>query len=166
MLDDTDARILLALDSDPRSPVVELAARLRLARKTVQTRLARLEGVLRPHTERVPPRELGYAVAALVTAEVAQAELASVVRGLRAIPEVLEAAATTGEGDIVCRVVAADPEDLYRVGQQILACPGIQRTSTVVLLRDLVPYRTAPLLQQHLRRHERSAAARQAGGST
>jgi len=154
MLDATDSEILLALDDDPRAPVIELAARLGLARKTVQARLARLEerGLLRPHSQRVPPAQLGYEIDALVTVQVAQAQLEAAVEGLRGIPEVLEAQATTGDGDIICRVVARDPLDLYHVGQLILRCQGIRRTSTVVLMKDLVPYRTVPLLQHHAHR--------------
>ena len=154
MLDATDSEILLALDDDPRAPVIELAARLGLARKTVQARLGRLEerGLLRPHSQRVPPAQLGYEIDALVTVQVAQAQLEAAVEGLRGIPEVLEAQATTGDGDIICRVVARDPLDLYHVGQLILRCQGIRRTSTVVLMKDLVPYRTVPLLQHHAHR--------------
>ncbi len=41
-LDETDRRILLALDNDPRVPIMMLAQQLGLARGTVQTRLERL----------------------------------------------------------------------------------------------------------------------------
>src|SRR4051794_41682220 len=53
-LDSTDARLLLALSTDPRATVLSLAQTLGLARNTVQTRLARLEagGVLDPFERR------------------------------------------------------------------------------------------------------------------
>ncbi|MFG2586136.1 Lrp/AsnC ligand binding domain-containing protein [Streptomyces malaysiensis] len=35
----------------------------------------------------------------------------------------------SGETDLLVRVVAADAEDLYRVAGQILAIPGIDRTT-------------------------------------
>lgn len=147
-LDRTDRRILLALDADPRLPVLLLAQQLGLARKTVQNRLTRLQGagLLRPHSDRVRPASLGYSVTALVTAEVEQAHLEAAVAALRAIPEILHCAATTGDGDLVLRVVARDSDDLYRVGQKILTRPGIRRTSTSLLMRDLIPYRTTALL--------------------
>lgn len=147
-LDATDRRILLALDADPRIPVLLLAQQLGLARKTVQTRLGRLHesGILRPHSDRVNPASLGYPVSALVNAEVEQPQLVAAVDGLREIPEILHCAASTGPGDLVLRVVARGPDDLYRVGQDILACPGIRRTRTALLMRDLIPYRTTALL--------------------
>lgn len=147
-LDATDRRILLALDADPRIPVLVLAQRLGLARRTVQTRLARLEetGVLRPHSDRVRPAALGYGVRAIVTAEVEQDTLRAAVAALAALPEILEVSATTGDGDLMCQVVAVDADDLYRVGQEILRCPGIHRTRTALLMRDLLPFRTTGLL--------------------
>ena len=42
-VDALDARILLALDADPRATTIALADRLGLARNTVQARLKRLE---------------------------------------------------------------------------------------------------------------------------
>lgn len=146
-LDATDRRILLALDADPRVPVLVLAQQLGLARRTVQTRLARLEaGALRPHSDRVRPAALGYGVRAIVTAEVDQDMLPSAVAALAALPEVLEVSATIGDGDLMCQVVAVDADDLYRVGQQILRCPGIHRTRTALLMRALLPFRTTGLL--------------------
>jgi hypothetical protein len=43
--------------------------------------------------------------------------------------------------------VAIDADDLYRVGQRILSCTGIRRTSTSITLKELIPYRAAQLLQ-------------------
>ncbi len=149
--DAVDARILLALDRSARAPVIELASRLGLARRTVQHRISRYEeqGMLRPHSDRVPVDKLGYRVQASISAEVRQAFLAEAVRALAEIPEVLEASATTGGWDLTCRVAARDNEDLYRVGQLILGCPGVLRTSTSVLMADLIPYRTTGLLIRH-----------------
>jgi DNA-binding Lrp family transcriptional regulator len=149
--DAVDARILLALDRGARVPVVELAGRLGLARRTVQYRVTRYEDdkMLRSHSGRVPVEKLGYRVQANISAEVRQPQLDEAVRALAGIPEVLEASATTGGWDLTCRVAARDNEDLYRVGQLILASPGVLRTSTSVLMADLIPYRTTGLLARH-----------------
>ncbi len=148
-LDATDAQIFLELDDDPRRPVVSMAERLGLARRTVQSRLTRLEeaGMLRAHSTRLLPGELGYPIAAIISADLDQSRLAIVVETLEAMPEVLEVAATSGDQDIVARVVARDTDHLYLLGQDILACPGVRRTRTALILRDLVPYRTRPLVE-------------------
>jgi DNA-binding Lrp family transcriptional regulator len=148
-LDAIDAQIFLELDDDPRRPVVSMADRLGLARRTVQSRLARLEeaGMLRAHSTRLLPGELGFPIAAIISADLDQSRLAVVVETLEAMPEVLEVAATSGDQDIVARVVARDTDHLYLLGQDILACPGVRRTRTALILRDLVPYRTRPLVE-------------------
>jgi DNA-binding Lrp family transcriptional regulator len=150
--DDIDAQIFLELDDDPRRPVVSMAERLGLARRTVQTRLADLErtGLLRAHSTRLLPSQVGYTIDAVISADLDQSRLATVVETLDGMPEVLEVVATSGDQDILARVVAADTQHLYQLGQDILACPGVRRTRTALVLRDLVPYRIRPLVVARL----------------
>ncbi len=148
-LDATDRRILLELDEDPRMTVMMLAQRTGLARGTVQARLERYraEGVLRRSSTTVRPAALGYGLAGNVSAELDQHRLDEAIAALARIPEVLECHAPAGDTDLVVRVVARDPDDLYRVAEDIRLCPGILRTSTSVYLREVIPYRVRPLLQ-------------------
>lgn len=148
-LDETDKRILLAMDEDPRIPTMMLAQRLGLARGTVQTRLERLaaSGALRLNSSRIKPAALGRGVSAVVSAELDQAHLNDAIDALRQIPEVLECVAPAGDTDLLIRVVARDPDDLYRVSEEIRLCPGITRTSTSMILRHVIPYRTTELLK-------------------
>ncbi|WP_299929004.1 winged helix-turn-helix transcriptional regulator [uncultured Nocardioides sp.] len=83
-IDATDARILLALDASPRAPVIEVAARVGLARRTVQHRLGRLEeeGLLQLNSTRAIVDNLGFRVRAVISAEVQQDHLAPVVEDL------------------------------------------------------------------------------------
>lgn len=151
-IDAVDARLLAALDADPRLPTAAIAEKLRLARRTVQLRLARLEAeAYSPHSTRVAPRALGQSLRAVVNAEVQQSRLDDAVEALAAIPQVLQVAGVAGDWDLLCEVVAPDADGLYEVGQRILACPGIRRTATSLLLRDLVPYRTRPLIESGAR---------------
>ena len=147
-LDATDRRILAALDEDPRLPIMVLAQRLGLARGPVQSRLERMtgSGALRPNSSRVLPAALGRGVAAAVSAELDQSHLNEAIAALREIPEVLECHAPAGDTDLLIRVVATSPDDLYRVSEEIRLCPGIIRTSTSMFLREVIPYRTTGLL--------------------
>ena len=61
------------------------------------------------------------------------------------IPEVLEAYTITGAGDMWCRVVARTNTDLQRVIDQVLAHPGIDRSTTVIALATQIPHRVRPL---------------------
>lgn len=149
VLDLTDARLLLALDDDPRAPIAAIAERLGLARGTVHARLERLSltDQLRPHTTRIRPAALGRGVAASIQVEVDQHQIGKAIAGLERVPEVLECFAPAGATDLLLRVVARDPDDLYRVAEDVRLCPGVLRTSTSLFLREVIPYRTIPLIR-------------------
>jgi DNA-binding Lrp family transcriptional regulator len=149
-LDERDARLLLALAENPRGTVLALADRVGLSRNTVQARLARLEdsGVLGTFERRIDPAALGYPLTAFVMVRVVQRELAAVADALDRVPEVLEVHGVSGEEDLLVHVVARDADDLYRIAGQLLATEGVERTSTSLVMRSLVGFRTAPLLER------------------
>jgi DNA-binding Lrp family transcriptional regulator len=149
-VDATDARLLLALAEDPRASVMALSQRLGLARNTVQARLTRLEssGALAPLDRRVRPEALGYRLGAYVTVQVAQRSLAEVSDGLARIPEVLEVTGLSGAADLLVQVAAKDADDLWRITEQVLAIPGVQRIDTALAMRRFVDHRLGPLLER------------------
>jgi DNA-binding Lrp family transcriptional regulator len=148
ILDRTSRKILVALDRDPRATVGWLAEHLALARGTVQSRISQLftAGTLKPVSTTVRTESLGYDVRAIVTAEMEQSLFDEAIVALGEIPEVIECVATAGDTDLMCHVVARDAADLYRVGQLILRTPGIRRTATAIVLKELIPFRTSQLL--------------------
>lgn len=150
-MDITDARILLALDADPDATVVALANRLNLSRNTVQARLRRLEegGALGPYSRRLDPAALGYPLLAFMTLSVSQKEGDRAAQDMAHIPEVIEILATTGDGDVLARVVARDTDDLYRITNLVLTIPGIVRASTSIVLREIAPISLNLLLRRH-----------------
>jgi DNA-binding Lrp family transcriptional regulator len=148
-LDALDRALLRLVLSEPRLGVLETSRRLGIARGTAQARLSRLErtGVLRDWAPAVDPARMGFGVLAFTTLEVHQRSgRASLGEHLRSIPEVLEAHTTTGQGDVLCRIVARDHPDLQRVLDAITATGLVARTSTVIALTDEVPSRVAQLL--------------------
>ncbi|GAA3290325.1 Lrp/AsnC family transcriptional regulator [Streptomyces cinereospinus] len=149
-IDSTDARLLLALAAHPRATAVALAEQTGLSRNTVQTRLTALERTraVGPFERRVSPAALGYPLTAFVTTQVVQRRLDEVAAALAAIPEVLQVHGLTGDSDLLVHVVATDAEHLYRIAGQILDHPGVERTNTALVMRQLVDYRIAPLLRR------------------
>ncbi len=150
VLDSSDARLVLALNRSPRASVQALAVELGLARNTVQARLSKLErtGALTAFTNRLDPAALGYPMTAFITVRVTQQMLDEVGRALAAIPEVVEVFGMTGDSDLLVRTVATDAEDLYRIAGRILATPGIERTSTALVMRPMVPHRLQLLVER------------------
>lgn len=151
-IDVLDARLIEAMSARPRAGVMELARLLGVARGTVQARLDKLQkrGVVVGFDPDLDLNAMGYEVLAFVTLEIAQGRLVDVAEHLRSIPEVLEAHATTGPGDLHCRVVARTNEHLQAVLARILEVPGIARTTTQIALTEQVRHRVLPLVQQLL----------------
>jgi DNA-binding Lrp family transcriptional regulator len=148
-IDGLDGRLIRTLAAAPRAGMLEVARQLGVARGTVQARLDKLlrRGVITGFGPELDLRALGYEVQAFTTLEIAQGRLADVVDHLRDIPEVLEAHATSGPGDLHCRVAARTNTHLQDVINRILEVQGITRTSTVIALSDQIPYRVLPLVE-------------------
>jgi DNA-binding Lrp family transcriptional regulator len=147
-LDGLDARLVRALSETPRAGIMELARQLKVARGTIQARLDRLStrGIIVGFGPDLDLPSLGYGVLAFCTLEIAQGRLDDVVSHLREIPEVLEAHAITGPGDLHCRVVAPTNEELQHVINRILEVQGIDRSTTVIALSEQIRFRTLPLV--------------------
>ncbi|MBB4956526.1 Lrp/AsnC family transcriptional regulator [Micromonospora polyrhachis] len=148
-MDDLDARILLALDEDPDATALALAQRLGIARNTLSARLLRMRqnGALREFTRRVDPAHLGRQLVAFVSIALSQASSVHATAALRSVPEVIEMHRTTGEADLLVKVVARDTADLQRITDVILAAPGVLRTNTAISLCEEMPLRLRALIE-------------------
>jgi hypothetical protein len=56
--------------------------------------------------------------------------------------------ATTGEGDLLVRMVARSNADLQRVIDEVVDVRWVQRTSTSIALSTPIPPRVRPLLER------------------
>lgn len=148
-LDALDVALLTALREHPRAGDLELSRLTGVARATVTARLERLTatGVLTGHGPDVDVSAAGFGVQAFVTLEIAQGAIEAVTRDLEAIPGVLEAHATTGVGDVLCRVAAGSHEALQQTLVDLNRSAAVVRSTSVVVLSEIVPWRTLPLLQ-------------------
>jgi DNA-binding Lrp family transcriptional regulator len=147
--DALDARLVTLLAEQPRIGVLECARRLGVARGTAQARLDRLQarGVITGFGPDVDPGALGFVVSAFVTLEIAQgAGRDGVVAHLSQIPQVLQVHTVTGQGDLLCRIVARSNADLQRVIDLVMSFEGIVRASTNIALEEQITYRTLPLV--------------------
>ena len=149
-LDALDIDLLRALTDNPRTGVLELSRLLGVARGTVQARLDRLErtGVV-----------TGYGP----DLEIAQGALDDVEAELAALPAVLEAYATTGSSDVLCRVAASSHEDLQQTLLALNRSPLVSRSTSVVVLSTVVAPRALPLLASRPRDVPRRAPSYRGG---
>lgn len=161
VLDTLDVDVLAALQASPRAGVLEVARTTGVARATVQARLTRMEeaGVVTGYGPDVDLAAAGYPVAAFVTLEIAQGGLDEVAEHLAALPGVLEAYATTGTGDVLCRLAAATMDELQRTLLALSSSPAVVRSTSVIALSQVVAPRFLPLLQAEPRPAPRRAPA-------
>jgi len=148
VIDELDARLLAELDAAPRVGVLELSRRLGVARATVQARLERLSarGVIAGFAPTLDPAALGFGITAFATLEIRQGRGAAVLGHLNGIAEVLEVHTITGQGDMLCRVVARSNADLQRVLDRLTESADIVRSSTVIALTNPITHRVLPLV--------------------
>lgn len=147
-LDALDLALLNALTEDARVGPLQLSRAMGVARATVSARLERLEkaGIIAGYGPDVNVAAAGFGVQAFVTLEIAQGAIQAVQRDLEAIPGVLEAYSTTGSGDVLCRVAASSHEALQDTLVQLNRLATVARSTSVIALSRLVPWRTLPLL--------------------
>jgi DNA-binding Lrp family transcriptional regulator len=147
-LDSLDVAVLSALRSAPRAGFLELSRLLQVSRATIQARLERLErdGIVTGYGPDINLAEAGYPVLAFATLEIAQGRLDEVTEALAAIPSVVEAFATTGPGDVHCRLAATSHEDLQKVLILLSQIPGVARSTSVIALTRVVEHRAVELL--------------------
>jgi DNA-binding Lrp family transcriptional regulator len=166
-IDALDAKLIQAMCETPRAGVMELARQLSVARGTVQARLDKLQkrGIISGFDPDLDLQAMGYEVLAFVTLEIAQGRLDDVIEHLRSIPEVIEAHATTGPGDLHCRVVARTNAHLQQVLGNVLEVPGIVRTTTQIALSEQVRHRVLPLVAQVIDEAEPTVVRRKSGAA-
>jgi DNA-binding Lrp family transcriptional regulator len=148
-LDRLDVAILSALRDSPRAGYLELSRLLQVSRATVQARLEAMEraGVVTGYGPDVNLADAGFPVLAFATLEIAQGRLEEVTAALAGIASVVEAHATTGPGDVHCRLAARSHSDLQLVLIQLSQIPGVARSTSVIALTRLVEHRPIELLE-------------------
>ena len=136
-LDETDRAILRILQEDARTPFSEVARRIDMSSATVHDRVGRMEdaGVIEGYHAEIDPKAVGYGVSAFVGLRVEQGREEDALDRLREIEGVREIHLTTGEWDVILRVVAADTDRLRELMfERVAEMDGFSRSQTMIIL--------------------------------
>lgn len=135
-IDDTDRELIALLREDGRATVAALAAKLKVARGTVQNRMARLQrdGVIVGYTVRLRPQIEAHRIRALMSVAVEGNRGPEVIKALRGHPNVSALYTTNGRWDIVAELQAESLEAFDQVLGAIRLIDGIASTETSLLL--------------------------------
>lgn len=144
----TSRRIIECLQRDATLSVQQLAEAVSLSPTPVWRRLKALEdaGVVRARVTLMDREKLGLAVCVLAHVTLVrhtEGVVEDFERMVRASPEILECASTTGESDYLIKVVAPDMKAYDRFLQErLFRQPGVASIKSSVVLRE-VKYDTA-----------------------
>ncbi|HKD55184.1 MAG TPA: Lrp/AsnC family transcriptional regulator [Steroidobacteraceae bacterium] len=135
-MDDIDRQLIGLLRNNARASVAALAKTLRVARGTVQNRMARLEanGAIVGYTVRLKPDVEEQRMRAFMTVAVEGNQVDAVIRALRGEPAVTALYSTNGRWDIVAELRADSLEGFDRALARIRLIEGISQTETSLLL--------------------------------
>ena len=135
-MDDLDRKLIALLRADARASVASLAGALKVARGTVQNRIAKLErdGTIAGYTLRLKPQVDEHRIAALMTIAVEGNSGDAVLRTLRGDPAVQALHTTNGRWDIIAELRADSLEDFDKVLRRIRLVEGIAHSETNLLL--------------------------------
>src|ERR1700722_7681690 len=139
-LDDSDRRLIEALDRNARTSTADLARLIGLSPQSTSDRIKRLEdfGVVTGFTVRLDPAALGLGIGAYIRIRPAMGELSRVAQLLAGIPAIIECDRITGEDCFVAKVFVPRIEDLERVIDKLLPFAQI---NTSIIQSSPVPRR-------------------------
>jgi len=140
-MDAVDRKILALLVEDGRRTYDDVGRRVSLSAPAVKRRVDRLrrDGVLKTFTAVVDHAAMGATTEALVELFFAPGTLLDhVAETLYQHPEVIEAWSVTGEADAIARVRTLDNADLERLIMNLQRDGLVIRTSSQVVLSQLV----------------------------
>lgn len=150
-LDDTDLRILEALQGGGNLSTAEVAKRVGLSQSPCWRRIRRLEaiGVVRERVALLDPDLLGFEVTAFASIKLSEhgrRALPEFEAAIMALPEVVDAYAMTGEVDYLLRVVTRDIRAYERLLRDaLLNLPTVREVHSQIALSRVKATTRLPL---------------------
>ena len=138
-LDELDEKILSMIVENARVPFLEVARACNVSGAAIHQRVQKLTnlGVVKGSEYIVDPEKLGYETCAFVGLFLTSPSTFDfVVKELEIIPEVIECYYTTGQYDLLIKVVAKNNKDLLRIIHSELQPLGLARTETLISFKD------------------------------
>jgi DNA-binding Lrp family transcriptional regulator len=140
MLDETDKRLLAALQADAHLTAQELGEMLHLSSSQAGRRRQRLEaeGYIQCYSARLDPARIGLTVQAFVQVQLAThgpEQSRGFARLIDTSPEVTSAWTLTGDADYLLRVYCEDLTALNRlIHERLLPHPAVARVQSQIVM--------------------------------
>ena len=138
-LDELDEKILKMIVDNARVPFLEVARACNVSGAAIHQRVQKLYnlGVIKGSEYIVDAEKLGYETCAFIGIFLTSPSTFDfVVQEVEKIPEVIECYYTTGQYDLLIKVVAKNNKDLLRIIHSELQPLGLARTETLISFKD------------------------------
>lgn len=138
-LDELDEKILKMIVDNARVPFLEVARACNVSGAAIHQRVQKLSnlGVIKGSEYIVDAEKLGYETCAFIGIFLTSPSTFDfVVQEVEKIPEVIECYYTTGQYDLLIKVVAKNNKDLLRIIHSELQPLGLARTETLISFKD------------------------------
>lgn len=139
-LDETDLRILRAMQNDGRLNVAEIAQRVGISQSAGSRRIASLEadGIIVGKQTLLNAKRLGYGTLIIVRIKLQAHDtklLDAFKKAVRAIPEIQIALLVLGDFDYYLRIMVRDIEHYQHLLQgKLVSLPGVREMQSSVIL--------------------------------
>ena len=139
-MDEIDAKLILLLQSNARTPIKYLAKEVNLSSPAVSARMERLEkkGVIRGYTLDLDPLQLGYHILAYINLDMQPAQKPAFYPFIAACPNVLECNCVTGNYSMLVKVCFPSTQELDGFIGQL---QQFGKTQTQIVFSSPVPPR-------------------------
>lgn len=151
MLDETDSRLLAALQKNAHLTAQELGELLNLSPSQAGRRRQRLEscGIVQGYHARLDPLMLGLSVQAFVQVQLSThdpEQAQSFNRLIETRPEVISGWALTGDADLLLRIFTEDLRGLNRfIHEVLLPHPSVSRVHSQIVMDQVKPDAVLPV---------------------
>lgn len=138
-----DMKIIKALQTDARKPIIRLAREVGANEATVRRRIDKLlkEGIIERFTVVLDYHKLGRIIKAFIGLRVQPAKLREIVDHLSKHPDIQVLYRTSGDTDIFAEVIFEQMEDLNTFLEEELKLEGILGTIVTIVIG---PYKRCP----------------------
>ena len=138
-MDETDRKILRALQKDARASFKKIGEDVGVSEATVFVRVRKLResGVLRGFKAVVDPRAVGKGLTAIMLVRASPKSLTGALDALKRLDDVYEIYDVTGQYYSILKVRTENTDTLGKVIDEIGTIEGIAGTETIVVLRTV-----------------------------
>jgi len=137
-IDGIDKKILRTLMEDARIPILEIARNVDISGAAIHQRLRKLEksGIIAGSKFVINPKMLGYETVAFIGVYLDKAiQNPEAIKQLKKVPEVLECHYTTGNWNVLIKILCKDNAHLmHLLNNEIQTISGVSRTETFISL--------------------------------